>query len=115
MNNSKLTKEQVINAIHKNKLYFYDLEEKFQNDKDIVLEALKKDIRTIKFISEDFLNDKDILEVLEKCNIKQWNDFTIKWYAEKMEVLNNLRNKEDKEIMEKLITSSKKVQKKNKY
>lgn len=62
------SKEDVINKIANKKLFLWDLSKDLQDDKDVVLEAVKSDIYGLKYVSDRLRYDKDVVLIAVKCN-----------------------------------------------
>lgn len=138
---TKLTKEEIINAIKKNEIHLFMLSkiwrddkevvleavkingislesasERLKNDKEIIVEAMLENARALKFVPENLQNDKNLLEILEKENTLWWNHEEKRWKKEKMNILINIKeNLEEKEIMEKTINYNNITSKKVKF
>lgn len=139
MKKSQLTKKEVIEGIQKENVCFEDLSEQLRDNKDIVLEVVKVDRVALNYASERLKDDyeivlesvknyafsleyaskrlqdkKELLEILEKENVDDllYLDTDKMWYRQRMDFLDNLR---EKELIEKNIILSSKVAKKSKF
>lgn len=102
----------VLTAIEKDGTALQLLPEYLRANKDIVLKAVKKDFRALAFASQRLQDDKELLEILEKAERVKVDDFDVKWYKERMEVLAIYK---EKKIIEESINMSNKLSKKVKF
>lgn len=109
-------KEVVLELVKKNGLILYYASENLQNDKDVVLEAVKQNGFALIHASKSLQSNKDLLECLEKKEFdNKWSSYYKSFYKEKIELLESIRNQEEKEIIQNLINPSNKETKKIKF
>lgn len=99
----KDNKEIVWEAVKSDGFSLIYVSDRLKDDKNILLEAIKSYDYALLEASDRLQNDVDLLEVLEKVDISHWQDTDIKWYQRRMEVLNNIK---EKQLMKDSITLS---------
>jgi hypothetical protein len=88
----------VLKAISKDGKLLKHVSEKLKGDRDVVLMAVSSYGEALKYASEQLQNDKELLLLLEKDSEKSLR-VNLKWYKERMAVLESYREKEVMDVV----------------
>lgn len=104
----------VLDAVKNNGWSLEYASKRLKKDKVILVEAIIQESEAVNYIPKSMKNNKDFLLAIEGRKNDISNELK-NWYQEKMEILANIRNQEDKELIEKAIFPSSLKSKKIKF